>query len=139
MTAPAGCGRRHVAPLVPRFHALHPEVTISLNLSDRVVDVIGDNVDCVLRGGTPQDSALVARPLGVMHIVNCASPAYLARRGTPHGLEDLATHALVHYASVLGQRPSGFEYFDGEFPRPRTDTRILHRPGICQVTADGVG
>ena len=49
ITAPAGFGRRHVAPLVPRFHALHPEVTISLNLSDRVVDIAGEGFDCAVR------------------------------------------------------------------------------------------
>ncbi|RZZ82318.1 LysR family transcriptional regulator [Pseudoxanthomonas winnipegensis] len=110
----SGMARLLVLPQLPAFLAEHPQLEIELSATDRLVDVVREGFDCVLRGGTPQDSTLVARPLGVMHIVNCASPAYLARRGTPHGLEDLATHELVHYASVLGQRPSGFEYFDGE-------------------------
>jgi DNA-binding transcriptional LysR family regulator len=51
ITAPAGFGRRHVAPLVPRFRDLHPDVTISLNLSDRVVDLAGEGFDCAVRVG----------------------------------------------------------------------------------------
>ena len=60
ITAPAGFGRRHVAPLVPRFYALHPEVTISLNLSDRVVDIAGEGYDCAVRVGDLPDSSLVS-------------------------------------------------------------------------------
>ena len=60
MTAPAGFGRRHVAPLVPRFQELHPEVTISLNLSDRVVDLAGESFDCAVRVGDMPDSSLVS-------------------------------------------------------------------------------
>ncbi len=60
ITAPAGFGRRHVAPLVPRFVALHPDVAISLNLSDRLVDLVNEGIDCAVRVGdlpTPAWSA----------------------------------------------------------------------------------
>ena len=60
ITAPAGFGRRHVAPLVPRFRELHPDVTISLNLSDRVVDLAGEGFDCAVRVGDLPDSSLVS-------------------------------------------------------------------------------
>ncbi|MFZ9375290.1 MAG: LysR family transcriptional regulator, partial [Burkholderiaceae bacterium] len=60
ITAPAGFGRRHVAPLVPRFREQHPEVTLSLNLSDRVVDLAGEGYDCAVRVGDLPDSALVS-------------------------------------------------------------------------------
>jgi molybdenum-dependent DNA-binding transcriptional regulator ModE len=59
VTAPAGFGRRHVAPLVPLFLAEHPDVSISLNLSDRVVDIVNEGVDCAVRVGDLQDSSLV--------------------------------------------------------------------------------
>ena len=55
ITAPAGFGRRHVAPLVPKFRELHPEVTISLNLSDRVIDIAGEAYDCAVRVGDLPD------------------------------------------------------------------------------------
>ncbi|UGA38537.1 LysR substrate-binding domain-containing protein [Chromobacterium haemolyticum] len=54
----------------------------------------------------------MARPLGRFRQLNCASPAYLARHGTPAGLEDLARHRLVHYVSTLGARPAGWEWRD---------------------------
>jgi len=60
ITAPAGFGRRHVAPLVPRFRTAHPDVTISLNLSDRVVDLAGEGYDCAVRVGDLPDSSLVS-------------------------------------------------------------------------------
>src|SRR5881392_292063 len=60
ITAPAGFGRRHVAPLVPRFRELHTDVTVSLNLSDRVVDLAGEAYDCAVRVGDLADSSLVS-------------------------------------------------------------------------------
>src|SRR4030095_3418491 len=59
VTAPAGFGRRHVAPLVPDFLAHHPEVSVSLNLSDRIVDIVNEGVDCAVRVGDLADSSLV--------------------------------------------------------------------------------
>lgn len=60
ITAPAGFGRRHVAPLVPRFVGLHPEVSLSLNLSDRLVDLVNEGFDCAVRVGDMPDSSLVS-------------------------------------------------------------------------------
>ena len=71
--------------------------------------MIREGFDCVVRVGTLKDSWLIARPLGKLTIINCASPAYLARFGYPESLEDLSSHALVHYAVNLGVRPQGFE------------------------------
>ena len=109
----SGMARAFVLPQLPAFLAAHPQLEIELSATDRLVDVVREGFDCVLRGGHPQDSALVARTLGSMRIVNCASPAYLAQRGVPRSLEDLADHALVHYVSTLGQRSAGFEYRSG--------------------------
>jgi DNA-binding transcriptional LysR family regulator len=66
----------------------------------------------VLRVGALADSSLIARPLGHYRLINCASPEYLARHGTPQALADLASHRLVHYVLTLGARSSGFEYID---------------------------
>jgi len=110
----SGMARMFVLPQLAAFLAEHPQLEIELSATDRLVDVVREGFDCVLRGGTPQDSSLVARTLGAMRIVNCASPAYLARHGVPRTLQDLDAHALVHYVSTLGQRPAGFEYHDGE-------------------------
>ena len=89
ITAPAGFGRRHVAPLVPRFRELHPEVTVSLNLSDRVVDVAGEAYDCAVRVGDLPDSSLVSVRLADNRRLCVASPAYLQRHGRPQSPADL--------------------------------------------------
>jgi DNA-binding transcriptional LysR family regulator len=89
ITAPAGFGRRHVAPLVPRFRELHADVTISLNLSDRVVDLAGEGFDCAVRVGDFPDSSLVSVRLADNRRLCVATPDYLRRHGTPEHPNDL--------------------------------------------------
>ena len=74
--------------------------------------IIPESFHCVVRVGQLKDSGLVARPIGKLTMINCASPDYLARFGYPDNLADLASHAVVHYALNLGSRPQGFEYLD---------------------------
>ncbi|MGH7291310.1 MAG: LysR substrate-binding domain-containing protein, partial [Myxococcota bacterium] len=109
------CG--FVIPRLPEFLAAHPLVEIELSTTDRLVDVVHEGFDCVLRVGALRDSGLVARRLGVMRQINCASPAYLAAHGTPTTLADLAQHRLVHYAATLGAPSPGGEYLDGDAQR----------------------
>lgn len=110
----AGIARNFVIPALPAFLAQHPQLEVEISGTDRRVDVVREGFDCVLRVGALEDTSLVARPLGAFRIVSCASAEYLARRGTPHGLDDLAQHDLVHYVPTLGQRSPGFEYYDGQ-------------------------
>lgn len=92
VSAPAGFGRRHVAPLVGDFMAGNPEVTVSLDLSDRIVDLINEGIDCAIRIGELTDSSLVSVRLGEMRRVVVASPAYLVAHGVPRTPDDLAGH-----------------------------------------------
>ena len=103
ITAPAGFGRRHVAPLVPRFYALHPEVTISLNLSDRVVDIAGEGYDCAVRVGDLPDSSLVSVRMADNRRLCVATPAYLARHGTPQTPSDLSRFHCLTLSSDASQ------------------------------------
>jgi len=103
VTAPAGFGRRHVAPLVPRFHALHPEVTISLNLSDRVIDMTGEGFDCAVRVGDLPDSSLVSMRLADNRRRCVATPAFLARHGTPRHPSDLVHFDCLTLSSDASQ------------------------------------
>jgi DNA-binding transcriptional LysR family regulator len=103
ITAPAGFGRRHVAPLVPRFRELHPEVTISLNLSDRVVDIAGEAYDCAVRVGDMPDSSLVSLRLADNRRLCVATPAYLARHGKPQSPQDLARFDCLTLSSDASQ------------------------------------
>lgn len=89
ITAPAGFGRRHVAPLVPRFRELHADVTISLNLSDRVVDIAGEGYDCAVRVGDMPDSSLVSVRMADNRRLCVATPEFLKRHGTPEHPQDL--------------------------------------------------
>ena len=103
VTAPAGFGRRHVAPLVPQFVADHPEVSISLNLSDRVVDLVNEGFDCAIRVGDLPDSSLVSVRLADNQRLCVASPAYLARRGAPAHPNDIAKHECLTLSSEASQ------------------------------------
>jgi DNA-binding transcriptional LysR family regulator len=110
---PLPLARNFVIPRLPEFFAMHPQLALELSTTDRKVDVVHEGFDCVVRVGKLVDSGLVARKLGVMQQVNCASPAYLQKHGVPRSLEDLKNHRLVHYAQTLGAPPSGWEYQAG--------------------------
>lgn len=114
-----GLARQFVIPHLPGFMDAHPQLEIELSSTDRRVDLVREGFDCVLRVGTVQDSALVARQLGVLPIANCVSPAYLRRHGVPETLGDLDRHRLVHYVGTLGAPSPGFEYADGARYRSR--------------------
>ncbi|WP_332877756.1 LysR family transcriptional regulator [Massilia sp. S19_KUP03_FR1] len=110
---PVAIARNIVIPALPAFLELHPRLQLDLSSTDRLVDVVQEGFDCILRVGWLADSSLVARPLGAFPMVNCASPAYVARFGTPASPADLARHRLVDYAPALGGRAALFEYMEG--------------------------
>ncbi|ROR48954.1 LysR family transcriptional regulator [Diaphorobacter sp. C33] len=104
-----GMARNVVVPRLPELLARHPGLEMELSSTERRVDVVREGFDCVLRTGAVVDSSLVARPLGLARLVNCASPAYLRAHGTPRSLADLPGHRLVHFVNTLGARSAGFE------------------------------
>ena len=103
ITAPAGFGRRHVAPLVPRFRELHPEVTVSLNLSDRVIDLAAEGYDCAVRVGDLPDSSLVSIRLADNRRLCVATPDYLRQHGRPKHPNDLARFDCLTLSSDASQ------------------------------------
>lgn len=109
VTAPAGFGRKHVAPLLLEFLRAHPEVGASLDLSDRSADLVSEGIDCAVRLGGLLDSSLVAVRLGEMRRVVVGSPAYFQRRGVPRTLADLARHDCLALATQ-----SGWNFLDAE-------------------------
>jgi DNA-binding transcriptional LysR family regulator len=113
---PAEVARKMVVPALPDFMAAHPELQLELSSTDRQVDLVREGFDCVLRLGPIGDEALIARPLGQLRMTNAASPAYLARHGVPRSLEDLRhrKHRAVHFSPMLGAKPWGWEYPDGD-------------------------
>jgi DNA-binding transcriptional LysR family regulator len=102
LSAPSGFGRQHVAPLVGEFVCQNPDVTVNLNLSDRLVDLINENIDCAIRIGELTDSSLVSVRLGEMRRMVVASPAYLVAHGVPRSPEDLAQHNCLSLGQQRG-------------------------------------
>ncbi len=133
VTAPAGFGRRHVAPLVPRFLALHPDVNISLNLSDRVVDIVNESFDCAVRVGDLPDSSLVSVRLADNRRLCVAAPSYLQRAGTPKCPQELARHECLTLSSEASQTRGWAFEMDGVVTHMRpagrlncSDGQVLH-------------
>ena len=124
ITAPGGFGRRHVAPLVPRFIALHPDVSVSLNLSDRVVDIVNESVDCAVRVGDLPDSSLVRVRLADNRRLCVATPAYLKRAGTPRHPADLARHECLTLSSDASQTRGWAFSVDGGVTHLRPSGRV---------------
>ena len=124
ITAPAGFGRRHVAPLVPAFLAQHPEVSMSLNLSDRVIDIVNDGFDCAIRVGDLPDSSLISVRLADNHRLCVATPAYLARAGVPQHPDDLGRHECLMLSSDASQTRGWAFVVDGELVHLRPSGRL---------------
>lgn len=102
VSAPAGFGRRHVAPHACAFQQANPDIKLTLDLSDRIVDLLRERIDCAIRISDLADSSLVALRLAQNRRVVVAAPAYLARCGIPRTLEDLNEHACL----TLGESQS---------------------------------
>ncbi len=102
ISAPAGFGRRHVAPLLHAFLEANPDVSCSLDLNDRVVDLVNESVDCAIRIGDLADSSLVSIRLADNRRVVVASPDYLARHGAPREPQDLAAHDCLSLGQQRG-------------------------------------
>jgi DNA-binding transcriptional LysR family regulator len=133
ITAPAGFGRRHVAPLVPEFIAQHPDVSLSLNLSDRVVDIVNEGFDCAVRVGDLPDSRLISVRLADNRRLCVAAPAYLQRAGTPASPSELTRHACLTLSSDASQTRGWAFTVNGELihlrpggPLDCSDGQVLH-------------
>ncbi|RUR69834.1 LysR family transcriptional regulator [Variovorax guangxiensis] len=122
---PSRIARRLIAPALPDFFALHPAIELELGSSDRAVDLVLEGIDCALRVGPLANSSLVARPLGHFTLINCASPAYLERHGTPRTPADLPEHVAVNYASPTSGRAAPWEWLrDGETSTLRMRSQV---------------
>jgi len=102
LTAPIVFGRLHVIPVVAEFLKLHDEVDVRLVLADRPLNLIDDHLDVAVRIGALPDSQLVAKRIGEIRSVLCASPAYLKQHGTPRSPEQLASRHCITFAGLSG-------------------------------------
>jgi DNA-binding transcriptional LysR family regulator len=124
ITAPAGFGRRHVAPLVPKFIAQHPEVSVSLNLGDRVVDIVNEGFDCAVRVGDLPDSSLISVRLADNRRLCVATPSYLKRAGLPQHPSDLSRHECLTLSSDASQSRGWAFLVDGAVTHLRPSGRL---------------
>ena len=99
VNAGTSISRELLVPALPRFFEHYPDIELELGSSDRQIDLIEEGVDCAIRGGNLADSTLIARRVGIIDFVTCASPAYLARYGRPTHPNDLARHRCVNFFS----------------------------------------
>lgn len=115
MNVPLSFGTRFIAPLIPAFSHLHPEVRVELGLSDTHLDLIEGNWDLAIRIGRLADSALQTRQLGDSRMVVCAAPDYLDQRGLPRTVGELAQHNCLSYTLSATQDSSHWAFgADGE-------------------------
>lgn len=110
VTAPGEFGRQHIVPIVADFQRQHPQLTVQLDLSDAVVNLLESGHDLAIRFGSLEDSTLVARRLAPNYRVACAAPAYLAQYGTPRHPEELTQHRCI----LIGEQRRAEWRFHGE-------------------------
>lgn len=131
ITAPIMFGKMHVAPIVHDFLTAYPAITVRLILSDGVLDLVGSPIDVAIRIGHLPDSTLIARRVGEVRWVICASPAYLARRGVPAAPTELPNFDCIAYEDLQLWR-------DWSFAGPRGEQTVIIRPRYSVNTADAV-
>jgi DNA-binding transcriptional LysR family regulator len=138
ITAPAGLGRLHLIPVLKEFFAAYPDIDIRLVLGDRLVSIgpllsverlLEDHIDLAVRIGELPSSSLMARRIGSVRQLVCASPRYLAARGTPRTPDDLAGHDCVSYDELLGREL-------WTFVRAKTDVAIPVRSRLTVSNPD---
>ena len=120
ISAPVSFGSLRLAPAMTEYLARYPEVGLDLHLSDRVVDLVDDGFDAAIRIADQIDPGMVARPLRPYRMMLCASPAYLARAGTPRTPADLAQHECLDFAPLNRRVRWNLEgHGESEFPASR--------------------
>ncbi|KVN53116.1 LysR family transcriptional regulator [Burkholderia anthina] len=144
---PGAIARALIVPNLPRFAKQFPEIDLVLKLNDKPIDLVEDGVDCVIRSGVLSDSNFVAKRIGMLHWITCASPSYLERFGSPREIDDLHKHFAVNYLSPSSGRPIEFTFdinhkhvtvhMPGQFSVNETGTYLdcaLEGLGLIQVS-----
>ncbi len=141
VNVPMSFGHMHLLPLLSGFAKKYPDITLDISLEDRMVDVVSEGFDVVIRIGALQDSSLIVRTLAACPIIPVASPEYLAKHGTPQKPSELKNHRIILYTrNSAGTEwryrgpdgKTGSTQFDGIF---KTNTAEM----MTQAALDGIG
>jgi LysR family transcriptional regulator for bpeEF and oprC len=103
-----------IMPALPGFFERYPDIRLDLGCGDRPVDLIEEGVDCAIRAGNLPDSALIARRIGVLNFLTCATPAYLARHGRPQHPRELSEHLCINYFSSRTGKSFEWDFARGD-------------------------
>lgn len=115
-----------IIPALPQFQKRYPDINLVIGVSDQEVDIVAEGIDCVVRLGDLRDSTLIARKIGAIPMLTCASPSYLAEFGTPTKLKHLSTHKAVNYFSGPHRKLMEWQYIvDGEVTSFKLKSGIL--------------
>jgi DNA-binding transcriptional LysR family regulator len=131
--------RHVVVPALPEFVAMYPAIELHIGEDDRLVDLVKEGIDCVLRVGNLQDSSMVGQRVAVMEQVTVASPAYLQKHGVPTTLDELVGHCAVNYVSSASGKAVPLEFVTaghGDHQASQAQGRIIaiNLPGVVSVT-----
>ncbi len=129
ITAPIVFGRLHVLPIVIEFLRAYPDIDIRMGLADRIVNILEEPVDLAVRIGHLPDSSLVARRVGSIRRVICASPSYFAQRGTPKKPGDLGAHDCITFEGMTA--PEAWTFTTG-----KSDAAVAIRSRLTVNTAE---
>lgn len=140
ITAPIVFGRLHLLPIISKFLAAYPDVDVRLVLGDRTLNLLDDHVDLALRIGNLPDSDQIARPIGGVGLVTCASPNYVKRRGTPKHPRELASHDCVTFDGLTRTQVWTYHESGADLSVP-VHSRLVVNTAEAAIDAavDGVG
>ena len=140
LALPLGLGVSQLAEPISRFMADNPEVEFQIDLNDRQIDLIAENIDLAIRIGDMEDSSLIARKLASVHFAICASPEYLVRFGEPQHPAELSEHEVLVYSNVAVGRQWYYQQ-DGKRISPRMKYRLSANNGefLGAIAQHGLG
>lgn len=140
--APGLLTRTFLLPHLPRFLDRYPKIRLDLGQRDRLVDLVREGVDCVLRVGAPTETGLIMRRLGAIEEITCASPEYLEKHGMPKTPDDLAGHTAIGFVSSRTHEVMSFEFaVAGEVKLVKVETRLTvnHSDTAADLARLGLG
>jgi len=137
---PASLARLVVIPALPTFHERYPEIVLDIGIGDRMIDLMQQGVDGVVRIGALSDSTLIARRLAALRQLTCASAGYLARHGRPERLDQLDQHQCVNYLSATTGKLQPLEFcVDGALHTRTLPASLAVNNGEAYVAACEAG